>query len=170
MNNKTDLRIFAKELRKNLPLQDISQKLANKIKEDKIFQNARNIMFYYPTKYEINLLELLETNKNFYLPRVNGQNLEVCPYKKNDELRQSSELCIYEPICSNVNSDILDLIIVPALMADTKGYRLGYGCGFYDRFLTNVKCKTISAIPKELLVDKLPTDDFDIAVDKIITA
>ena len=57
-------------------------------------------------------------------------------------------------------------------MADNFGYRLGYGGGFYDRFLSDCapKTKTLTVIPKELLVNKLPREDFDRKIDEIIVA
>ena len=89
-------------------------------------------MLFYPTQYELDFRELLNDNKSFYLPKVSGKNLLVCPLTKQ---LKKSELNIYEPCSEPVDPKILDLVIVPALMADKNGYRLGYGGGFYDRFL-----------------------------------
>lgn len=169
MNNKTDLRRRAKELRKNLPISEISDKLTDLIRSSTNYISAKNVMLFYPTKYEIDLRKLLKDYKNFYLPRVNGKDLEVCPYKIGDKL-EKSEFHIFEPISKAVDKNILDLIIVPALMVDDKGYRLGYGGGFYDRFLKDFKVKTISALPIELRTQNLPHEDFDISIDEIISA
>ena len=71
-----------------------------------------------------------------------------------------------EPCTEPVEANILDLIIVPALMLDFKNYRLGYGGGFYDRFLAqNSNITTVSLIPVELFTESLPHDEFDIAVN-----
>ena len=77
MNSKTDLRRRAKELRKNLPISEISDKLADLIRSSTNYISAKNVMLFYPTKYEIDLRKLLKDYKNFYLPRVNGKDLEV---------------------------------------------------------------------------------------------
>ena len=164
--DKNTLRKQAKEIRKTLDTEKISADLASQIRQSKIFENSKNVMLFYPTKYEVNLLSLIEENKNFYLPRVNDKKLEVCMYKKGDRLKKSS-LGIYEPINQTVAPEILDLIIVPALICDKKKYRLGYGGGYYDRFLKKVKCNTICAIPKELYIEELPIDEYDIKMDKI---
>lgn len=164
--DKINLRKHAKEIRKNLPLEVISENLANLIKKSDVFKSSENVMLFYPTKYEINLLSLICENKNFYLPRVNCETLEVCKYDIGDKL-QKSALNILEPCFESVNSEILDLIIVPALMVDKKGYRLGYGGGFYDRFLADIKAKKICAIPKELYVESLPIEKYDVAVDEV---
>ena len=164
--NKNILRNKAKEIRKTLDIEKISIYLAKKIHQDKIFQKSKNVMLFYPTKYEINLLTLINKEKNFYLPRVNGKNIEVCPYETGINLYKSS-LGIMEPTTNAISPRILDLIIVPALMCDKNGYRLGYGGGYYDRFLKDIKCATISAIPKELYVDELPFEKYDIPLQKI---
>ena len=125
-------------------------------------------MIFYPLKYEINLLPLLEDDKKFYFPKVDGEELLTCPFEKGVEFQESS-LHINEPCSNPVNSDILDLIYVPALAVDKHCYRLGYGGGFYDRFLKGVKAKTVVPIYREFVVEELPHEDFDKHVDEIIT-
>ncbi len=172
MNNKTDLRIKAKAIRSNLNILNISEKLTCKVKDNVYYQEAKNVMLYYPAKYEVNLLGLLDDiKKNFYFPRVAGAEMLVCPYKKGDKLEKSS-FNIMEPCSNPVCSDILDLIVVPALLVDKNGYRLGYGGGFYDRFLASCRgrVKTICAVPQQLLVEQLQHEDFDIPVDFIVCA
>ena len=142
MNKKTELRLNAKEQRKNLNIAKISAEAVRLIRGNKLYKNSNHVMLFYPTKYEINLLSLLEDKKNFYLPRVKGKELEICPYKKDDEL-MLSDLHIKEPQTDPVEPDIIDLVIVPALMADKNNYRLGYGGGYYDRFLFGKQFKTL---------------------------
>lgn len=168
MDNKTDLRIWAKSIRKTLAISDISAIIAYKIRQNPLYKNAKNVLIFYPTKYELNLLTLLDDDKNFYLPKVNGENIFVCPFKKGD-LLMISNFNINEPCSQPVEADILDLVIVPALAADKKSFRLGYGGGFFDRFLSKHKINSIVPIAKELLVDKLPVDVFDIPVDLVIS-
>ena len=170
MDKKTELRARAKELRKTLDMVRVSALLCEKIRNNEIYRSSQNVMLFYPMKNEVDLRELLKDDKNFYLPRVSGSVLEVCPYSSGDELKKS-EFGVFEPVSAKVNSVVPDLIIVPALMADRTGYRLGYGGGFYDRFLDGVNAvKTICAIPKGLLVDELPHSENDIKIDIIIAA
>ena len=62
------------------------------------------------------------------------------------------------------------ICIVPALLVDTKGYRLGYGAGFYDRFLSTYPGKKIClAYQQNLSQTTLPHTAFDVAVDMVIT-
>ena len=167
MDKKTYLRTIAKQYRKKINIPEISHQLCTLLRNMDFYRNAGHIMIYYPLKYEINTLELLEDEKKFYLPKVSHDRLLVCPY--TDEL-EVSKFNVKEPCTNPVNPKILDLIIVPALMADKKNYRLGYGGGFYDRFLAQYpKIKTVTLLPKKLCVDKLPHDDFDIPVDHVLS-
>lgn len=169
MDKKTVLRTNAKELRKTLELDKISAGIVQKIRLQPIYQNAQNVMLFYPANYEINLLALLEDTKNFYLPKVNNKDLQVCPYKPCDKLNKS-KFNILEPCSAPIKPNNLDLVIVPALMADKKGYRLGYGGGFYDRFLRkNPDIASICVVARQLLTNELPFEKFDIAVDYVIT-
>lgn len=192
--DKADFRISAKNIRKSLDIKAISHKICEKIRNHNIYKSSQNVMIFYPLKYEIDLLELLEDDKNFYLPKVSsitlarniifagegagvselascthaGEGILVCPYSKN---LKKSDLNILEPCTDPVNPEILDIIFVPALMIDKENYRLGYGGGFYDRFLAKYPdIKTIVPIAEELIVDKLPHDEFDIKIDEIIFA
>ncbi len=163
---KTKLRKWAKEERKKLDMKSISLKLVDKLRETEEYKQAKNVMIFYPLENEVNLLSLLEDNKNFYLPKVNGQELLCCPYCKKDELCNScfnTKEPLTEPSQTNP-----ELVIVPALAVDKNNYRLGYGGGFYDRFLAKTKCKKIVCIPSELIVKTIYPEDFDIPVDKIV--
>ena len=68
-----------------------------------------------------------------------------------------------------VSPESLQLVIVPMVAADEHCNRIGYGEGFYDRFLSKVHCPKIGLIFEQNVVEQLPTEDFDIALDKVIT-
>ena len=164
---KKELRITAKEIRKSLDIATVSKNIVAKILELDIYKSAKNVMIFYPLKDEIDLLKLAEDNhKNFYLPRVNGEKLECCPLKGG--LKQG-RFGIMEPVSECVICPNLDIIFVPALAVDNEGNRLGYGGGFYDRFLKDIKTTKIVPISKSLVFDNIPTEDFDIKIDMIIT-
>ena len=168
MDSKSDLRKKAKCIRKSLSIAEKSKSAIEKIRENTFYIPAKNVLIYYPLRYELNLLALLDDEKNFYLPRVCGENLKICPFKKGDKLVASS-FNICEPFSNSINPRNLDLVVVPALMADKSGFRLGYGGGFYDRFLVeNNAVKTILPIAKELIDEELPHEEFDIKIDEII--
>lgn len=170
-SNKQELRKWAKETRSKLNMKALSMVLAEKLKQSEEYKNAHNIMIFYPMKDEVNLLSLTEDKtKTFYLPKINGENLLCCKYDKNTELCES---CFHtmEPEAEAENQSLLDIIIVPALAVDKNNYRLGYGKGFYDRFLGqfNPPIKTIVCIPKQLILETIFPNEYDIPIDLIIS-
>ena len=170
MDNKTTLRIKAKEIRRSINIADMSDILVKKIRLQQYYKNAKNVLIFYPKRYEVNLLALLDDEKNFYLPKVRGEELDICPFKKDDAL-EISKFNVNEPCSNPVNPSCLDLVIVPALAVDKNNYRLGYGGGFYDRFLAKYPgLTTVVAIAKELVFDKIPVQNFDVKFDFLITA
>ncbi|MFA7658131.1 MAG: 5-formyltetrahydrofolate cyclo-ligase [Candidatus Gastranaerophilaceae bacterium] len=175
MQEKENLRKKAKEIRKSLDIEKISEKIVDSISRLEVYKKAQHVMIFYPLGHEVNLLGLLSKNggKNFYLPKVKGKELLVCPYKTGDELTVS-KFKTKEPTTPPVDSNIPDIIFVPALMADRSLNRLGYGGGFYDRFLSKKRSGTanstkIVAIPSALVVDELPSESFDAKIDIVIT-
>lgn len=169
MNKKSNLRLWAKAKRKNIDIHAISKLLVKKLKNLETYRKAENIMIFYPKVEEINLLNLLEDeSKNFYLPKIDGNNLLCCSYTKGDELCESC-FKTKEPLTEGVNETILDLIIIPALAVDKNNYRLGYGGGYYDRFLKNLHCTKCVCIPKDLLVESVFPEKHDIKIDIVIT-
>lgn len=169
MDEKSHLRTKFKTLRKEIDIERVSAGICENIRAFDIYNQASNVMLFYPTKFEINLLPLLSDNKNFYFPRVNGLQLEVCPYSNDVEFKKS-DYNINEPCSEPVSAEILDLIFVPALAADKSGYRLGYGGGFYDRFLPLCKnAVTVIPIYEDFVIENLPVEVFDRKVDFIIT-
>lgn len=171
MDNKIDLRIKAKSIRKTLDIILISEKLVEQIKMADFYKKAKNVLIFYPTLYEINLLGLLrdEKEKQFFLPKVDGENLLICPYSSNEKLVKSN-FNINEPCSNPVDAKILDLIFLPALAVDNGKNRLGYGGGYYDRFLKKYP-ETLKVVPisKELCFEKIPTEEYDVKADIIIS-
>ena len=166
--DKNSLRKNAKEIRKNLFSKNANSIANSRVQQSSLYKNSKNIFIFYPLKYEFNFLELLNDDKNFFLPKVCGEKLQICPYKKEDILIKS-DLNICEPCTNSINPNQINLAIVPALMADKNGFRLGYGGGFYDRFLSeNPNIKTITVVFKELFVESLPHEEFDVKIDEII--
>ncbi len=168
MKNKTELRLIAKNMRKSLDIQKISTEICSKIRLLDIYKKAKNVLLFYPLRNEINLLDLINNEKNFYLPRINGEDLEVCQFQLGDKLKESS-FKTKEPLTNPINIEILDLILLPALAADKNNYRLGYGKGYYDRLLEKTNAYTILPIAKELVFENIPTENHDKKVNLIIT-
>ena len=173
MQTKAELRFLAKNLRKELDIKDISKRIISILNSLSLYKNAKNIAAYYPIGTEIDLSEIFENkNKKFYLPKIfpveNKMNFYA--YVKGDKLK-NNKYNIPEPSESVFSPKKLDIIIIPALMCDKLGYRLGYGKGYYDRFLAeNTICaKKVILIPRELMCENLPKEKFDVPADVIVT-
>ncbi len=151
----------------------------------KIWQSSQNILFYWPLKYEINLKNLIKSafdqSKKCYLPKAYSKgNKLICTHSELRSLEQelfrgqfgNMECAGLGLESSSPTSSIIDLVFVPALMFDRKGYRLGRGLGFYDRLIAQLPSKviTIGVIPESLFVEKLDfIDEWDKPVHNIIT-
>lgn len=152
-------------------MDNISKKITDKIKNSLEFKNAKNIALYFPIKNEVDLTSLLDIqNKNFYLPRCAQNNLEFVKYQDKEHILKGA-FNIPEPVGAEINPFDLDLIYIPALAANKKCFRLGYGKGFYDRFFKNNKipAKKIIVVPKVFVSDEFVEEDFDFRCDFVLS-
>lgn len=173
MRTKTELRKFAKDFRKTLNIDEVSDKILQIFFNTNIYKNALNIALYYPFGDELVINKILnDKTKNFFLPIIN-ENDEMFFVKYNsDEELVKGKYGILEPQSKEkVNPEDFDMIIVPALMADKNGYRLGYGKGYYDKFFfdNDFRKTKIAFVPDGLFIAELPVDNNDIPMDAIIT-
>ena len=167
VQSKSELRNWAKQKRKGL---DKHTALVQALVKSDAYKKANHVMLFYPMKDEVDLLAILDDKtKKFFLPKVDGDDLLCCPYCAGDELCVSC-FNTQEPTSNPVDSELIDLVIVPALAVDKNNYRLGYGGGFYDRFLRDKSVTKIVCIPKELIVESVYPEKFDIPVDIVVTA
>lgn len=135
------------------------------------FVMAENILMYHSLPDELSTHKFLDKwahAKHFYLPRVNGENLDILPFD-SDTLTQGS-FNIEEPQGDNtVGMDCIDAVIVPSVAYDHKGNRVGRGKGYYDRLLANTQAVRIGMIYDFQLVDEIAVEPHDVGVDIVIT-
>jgi len=166
---KQNYREQAKETRKTLDIKQISTVICGKMTELNEYKNAKIIAAFYPCGSETDITPLFEDkNRKWYLPVLtDNENMEFRRLETRTELTPN-KYGIHEP-CSGekISPEQLDLIIIPALAVDKHGHRLGYGKGYYDRFLAKLpdNCAKIVPIADELIVKILPVDEYDVAVD-----
>ena len=174
MTQKSILRRRYSQLRKK-KYHDIDQKfffpLIKFIKLNFKKKNL-NIALYYPSNFELNVLKILEINnisaQNILLPKIYKNSLmHFFPWKKNDVLFVNN-YGILEPIKTEVK--IPDIMLVPVLAFDKNKFRLGYGKGFYDRYLKKYKnILTVGVAFSFQKHHKLPINQHDIKLDFILT-
>jgi 5-formyltetrahydrofolate cyclo-ligase len=70
---------------------------------------------------------------------------------------------------NKVESENISYLIVPGVVFDLSGFRIGYGGGYYDRFLSNYDGPTISIAFDEQLIEIVPSENFDVPVQLLIT-
>lgn len=148
-----------------------AEEVFSRLEETAAFQMAEHILMYHSLPDELSthaFLRKWNRIKKFYLPRVNGVNLEILPY---DESRlELGSFHIEEPTGSDtVDPDEIELIVIPAVAYDRSGNRLGRGKGFYDRLLATTSATKIGVGYEFQLVDSLPAEPHDVPVDIIVT-
>ena len=136
-----------------------------------LFQKAEVITLYMPIRGEVDLLPLWHSCKKVVLfPRICSDKLTFCPAQCREDLARGC-YGILEPLQGEAFAiDKIDLIIVPGLVFDRGGYRLGYGKGYYDRLInTNPGVTTLGVCFDEFYVERLPVDPWDANVNLVIT-
>lgn len=131
-----------------------------------------NILMYHSLADELSTIDFIEkwhSRKNFFLPRVNGVNLDILPYDKTRLALGAFH--IEEPQGDNV-TDVgeIEMIVVPGIAFDALGNRVGRGKGFYDRLLATSKALKVGVgYDFQFVEEGIDAEPHDIAVDIVIT-
>ncbi len=135
------------------------------------FQVAERVLLYHSLPDELDTREFIAQwadRKAFYLPRVNGLNLEILPYDRSH--MRLGAFHIEEPDGDDLtDASVIDLVIVPAVAYDGNGNRVGRGKGYYDRLLPNIKATRIGIAYDCQVFDEIDAEDTDVPVDFVIT-
>lgn len=149
-----------------------SEKIQKKLRKIFSFKNAQKVGVYYPIGSEIFtqdiIQELLSQNKEVFLPKVVDKNIEFRKIKDFSSLETGS-FDILEPKDDCPVDNNLDVILVPTVGISQTGVRLGYGHGFYDRFLAEHKTVTISLTLEKQIIKNIPKSPHDVIMNWIVT-
>ena len=149
-----------------------SGKIQKKIRKINAFRNAQKIGVYYPIGSEVLtqdiIQELLSNGKDVFLPKVIGKKMEFRKISNFSSLEKGS-FDIMEPKDDCQTDNSLDVVLVPTVGISPVGVRLGYGHGFYDKFLAEHKTATISLTLEKQIVKNIPKSEHDIIINWIIT-
>lgn len=110
--------------------------------------------------------ELLKRKKKVYLPKVNGNEMFLIEYF--GQAMQNGKFGVYEPVGEPENI-IPEVCVLPMLAADKYFSRLGYGGGFYDRYLTDKQIYKVGLCYSFQITEKVPVENTDVQLDLIIT-
>lgn len=167
---RSEMKVEEKELKDNIILEKLFQ--------TDLYKNARNIFTYISFGDEINTIKLIERalkdNKNISVPKTYREtrtmNAIFIPCLK--ELKEN-HMGILEPIDDSIviKKEDIDLIIVPGAVFDKDFNRIGYGGGYYDRYLEDIAYKNNKVVLAYdfQIIDKIESEEHDIKMDLIIT-
>lgn len=180
---KKEIRKKILQLKESLSEQEIQKKssaIFNTLSNMKFYTNANNVMLYVSFGSEVLtkpiIDDLLQQRKRVFVPVTvpKTKELIVSELKSFEDDLEIGHFGVMEPkkdALRPVDPTIIDLIVVPGVAFDKEGYRVGYGGGYYDRFIPRLTDQTpkVSLAFEMQLIDKVPTDKYDIPVEYIIT-
>jgi len=172
--DKKELRKGIKERRKALSEEcaaELSEKICARLLAMRETVAARTVLCYYPLKGEPDLRplmdELRKMGKTVCLPVVEGEKMRAVIWNEGEELEKVPPGVMQPRGGSEPRS--IDVVIVPGLAFDKNGARLGFGGGYYDRFLAECETDTIGVCFDEFLTENLETQPWDIPMKKVLT-
>ncbi|MEE1320570.1 MAG: 5-formyltetrahydrofolate cyclo-ligase [Acutalibacteraceae bacterium] len=177
-NDKIALRVKYREIRKNIPDRKAKEKsIADRILQSELYKSCSSLFIYSATGSEVNLdsvfKKALSDGKNVALPLCTDREGNMEFYFLSDESQLKCGMYgIKEPIkevCIAAESDKYSLCLVPGLSFDRYGGRLGYGKGYYDRFLPEFKGISAGVCFEGCISDGLILDEHDKKVNYLIS-
>lgn len=141
------------------------------------FRYADTILLYYPIKGEVNVLPIMEKaiaqGKKIAFPRCQESGIMSFHYVSDLSELNTGKFSIPEPSEElpkySRKSSEHDIIIVPAVTYDRKGYRIGYGKGYYDRYLCSFKGTVVGISLDRFMSKELPRGRYDKQVNVVLT-
>lgn len=175
---KRDIRKNMIQRRNELP-KDAIEELSNKITRNLFnlidFKDLQNVMLYNQIKNEVMTDEIIsfcfKNNIGVVLPKVVKEKREIIPCQISSLAQlKEGEYGILEPFeFEIIDKEKIDVVIVPGVAFSRDGYRLGYGAGYYDKFLKDYDGKKIGICYSFQLLDNVYQEKHDIRMDYIVT-
>lgn len=156
-------------------IEKASQELGEKFRSSPLYQKAQTIYGYLPYNQEVRTTRMLEQaikdGKRVAVPKVFGDEMKFI-YLEDLTQVAPGYAKIPEPIAHGPEAhDPTALVLMPGLAFDRRGHRIGYGGGFYDKFLASEPDHpTLALCYGFQMVEHLETEPFDIPVDCVIWA
>jgi 5-formyltetrahydrofolate cyclo-ligase len=174
---KSQLRQSLRKLRASLGEETrarASQSICEALERWTIFQQSQIILTYMPIKGEVDLTALLDRHpeKQWVLPRIIPEEDHRMVFHAYDAGRLVRHpFGMAEPTADSpiVPREALQLVFVPGLAFDRRGWRLGYGGGYFDRFLKSYAGISVGIVFHALFLESLPHGEFDVSMQWIAT-
>jgi 5-formyltetrahydrofolate cyclo-ligase len=172
---KKTIRDEIKKLKSQITVEEKIRKSAiifELLENDQTFLKAETIMAYWSMTDEVqthNFILKWAGLKRIILPSVDGENLQLKEFKGIENLTKGSLFGIPEPYGLIFEyPELIELVIVPGIAFDVQNNRMGRGKAYYDKLLVNLKAYKIGVCFDFQLFEQIPTDEFDIKMDRII--
>ena len=152
-----------------------SEKLGRLLAENELYKNAKTFYGYLPYNQEVRTVPMLEQalrdGKRVAVPKCYGEEMKFI-YMDDLSLVAPGYAGIPEPIADGpVADDPSALVLMPGMAFDPQGHRIGYGGGFYDKFLAaEPNHPTLALCYDFQMLPHLETEEFDIPVDYVLWA
>lgn len=152
-----------------------SRKLTEQFLASEAYREAKTLYGYLPYNQEVRTVPILEQaladGKQVAVPKVYGDEMRFI-YLTDLSQVATGYAGIPEPIADGpIADDPTALVLMPGLAFDREGHRIGYGGGFYDKFLSSEpNHPTVALCYAFQMVEELPTEEFDIPVDCVLWA
>ena len=182
MADKKLIRSSIRKLRDSMPEDERSvknERITDSVTGTPEYKAARDVLIYVSTGSEADTTELIkrcfEDKKNVYVPKVYGKEMRFISIGSLDELTPGyygiMEPVSDEPVWEKGSRDTYNdsLCIMPGLAFDRKFNRIGYGGGFYDKFLEKAQVYKMAVCYDCQIVERIDAQDTDIKPDMIVT-
>ncbi len=175
---KDGLRAYFKEKRKALSSEEkraLDEAIASRVLQSAAFRYASTLLAYAPKGEEVDILPVCEAalakGKRLAFPRCYGEGeMSFHLITSFSELSPGKYGILEPPSDAPVFSFApATLCLVPGLSFDRSGYRLGYGKGYYDRFLSRFEGTALGVVYADFISESLPHGTFDFSVSALIT-
>lgn len=179
MSIKQEIRNKAKLERKNIQDKNLlSSRIVDKFLSSSLYKNSKTVLCYSPINDEVDtsliISNAIQDGKILALPYCVDDNgiMDFYIVENYDKQTVVGSYGIIEPninLCKRLENFDNSVIIVPALCFNEKGYRLGYGKGYYDRFLEKHSLISVGLCYNSLVKNEIPIDKYDKPVNFILT-
>ena len=136
------------------------------------YKEANTVALYNSMPDEVDTNDLirysLRNKEVVLLPKVVGDQIVFVRIHKGTRYKSAS-FQIQEPMSEEVYQGPIDLAVVPGIAFTSEGDRLGFGRGYYDRFLKGHPCKKIGICFDSQVVEEIPINENDVRMDTVIT-
>lgn len=173
--NKSELRKVLKERRRAIEKSERLKKstmICKSVTESHIFKESDVVMIYLSFSDEVDTEEIITTafreGKKVIVPVVDGDVMFASVLNSREQLKKGA-FGISEPVIKEEWTGKVDLCIIPGLGFDRKGGRIGFGRGYYDKFLSKTPCKRIGLAFSEQIAEDVFGEEHDISMDIIVT-